>query len=108
MWAASRRLGNLDCWIVEVCPSPSSLVSITSEEVFSCYPNPTAEILNIKTKFAAKNIVQFYNQFAQLVKEVEFNSDQTAINMLDLADGLYLVVLNGSITSSRKIILQKK
>ena len=86
----------------------SGLENISSEEVISCYPNPIAEVLNIKTKFATENLVQIYNQFGQLVKDVRFNSNQVSINMLDLADGLYLVVLNGSISLSKKIILQKK
>jgi len=107
-YKSSNNLGNADCWIVEVCPSTSGLENISSEEVISCYPNPIAEVLNIKTKFATENLVQIYNQFGQLVKDVRFNSNQVSINMLDLADGLYLVVLNGSISLSKKIILQKK
>lgn len=106
-YKSSSNLGNVDCWVVEICPSPSSLESLSNEDVISCYPNPTTEILNIKTRYDANNFVQIYNQFGQLVQEVAFSSNQIAINMMDFSNGIYLVVLNGSKSSSKKIILQK-
>jgi hypothetical protein len=107
-YKSTSNFGNLDCWIAELCVPISGLEESESYSTVLVYPNPSTEMLNVKTVASTNNVIQLYNQFGQLVKEERFNSNQVSINMLDLADGLYLVVLNGSQSSSKKIVLQKK
>lgn len=106
-YKSSSNLGGLDCWVSELCVPISGFEEYESNSIFSIYPNPTTEMLNVKIQTSINNLVQVYNQYGQLVKESRFNSDQTSIDMLDLANGLYYVVLNGARDLSTKIILQK-
>ncbi len=61
--------------------------SVTSTYV-SVYPNPAKDILNIYS--SAKIVgIKLFNVYGQLVLSRQMNSDNTAINTVSLADGIY-------------------
>ena len=83
--------------------STPTVWSFTTEEVlsvddvrvegFKIYPNPTTDILNIKTTLNLES-VQVMNLFGQVV--ARFNSNMlvdNSINISDLAEGIYMVTV---------------
>ncbi len=70
-----------------------SQLSITDNEVetFSVYPNPTSDILNIKSKEDVDNVT-VYNLLGQNVASFDKNQIiDSAVNLSELSKGLYLV-----------------
>lgn len=70
-----------------------STKSEESIEIFQVYPNPSFNVINIKTK-SAFDSGQIYSSEGQLVMNI--NSNQREIQIEDLRAGVYRIVLNYS------------
>ena len=74
---------------------------IKSNNEFTIYPNPTSNILNIKTKHDIKNVVIYNVQGQQVLV-----GKNKSVNVSNLALGIYLLKVettNGSFTTKRFI-----
>lgn len=63
---------------------------IVTESVFKVYPNPTDNILNIKTSEPVDQII-FYNMYGQIVKQYAPKGLNFEINIESFSDGIYLM-----------------
>jgi hypothetical protein len=72
------------------------------------YPNPaTNEIkIDLKTNSVSRNEISFYSILGQKVKTGNLNNDKITIDISDLTDGIYFVVISdeNDINWSQKIV----
>ncbi|WP_452224633.1 T9SS type A sorting domain-containing protein [Lacinutrix chionoecetis] len=80
-------------------PDPSLSVESQDFETFSFYPNPVANILNIKAKNTISTISVF-NVMGQEVKNLSPDNSETTLNMNNLNKGIYFVSV--TINNSQK------
>ncbi|NCT19280.1 MAG: T9SS type A sorting domain-containing protein, partial [Flavobacteriia bacterium] len=72
--------------------------------VFSVYPNPVTDILNIKTRDAV-NKISVYNVLGKLVYTATPNALSPTVNMSAMKTGVYFVeVTIGNTTKTVKVI----
>ena len=83
----------------------NAVLSNTSFEklVFSMYPNPTNGLVSIKSKETIEKVEIFNILGSKVIALGNFNSNEAALNVNELAAGVYLVVLNN--TTSQKLII---
>lgn len=89
--------GNAEFWIVKL--SPDSLLTVgnqfqNNEKLFSIYPNPVNEILNINAKFNLQNVhLQLLDAIGNevAVEQVKNKSDHFQISTLNLCSGIYFL-----------------
>ncbi len=61
----------------------------------SIFPNPTTDILNIKSSETISEI-EIVNTLGQVVKRIEINADNAVCNVEDLTSGVYVVRIYGN------------
>ena len=71
---------------------PTSIESNVAEN-FSIYPNPAANIVNVKTDRNAE--LSIFNATGKEVKHISTNGNTTSIDISELPNGLYFIVANG-------------
>jgi uncharacterized delta-60 repeat protein len=92
--------------------TPSSSNTITANnENFNIYPNPTADIINIKaenSEFLLNLNITLYNLLGQQMKQQSINSSFNELNVSDLPKGIYVYSINNSneTIKSGKIIIK--
>ncbi|PIX36617.1 MAG: hypothetical protein COZ59_00150 [Bacteroidetes bacterium CG_4_8_14_3_um_filter_31_14] len=66
-----------------------------SEQEITVYPNPTTTEINVdfKTYTANRHDITFYSVLGQKVKTVKERKDITTIDISDLTDGIYFIVI---------------
>lgn len=85
-----------DCQILE---TPLAIENITPPSTLSIYPNPTSENLNITVSEAfIGETYSIFNNVGQLVLTNKIQSTQTTIDVSNLAQGTYALVLKGART----------
>lgn len=62
-----------------------------SDSKFSCYPNPTTDIVNITTQNEIINQSNVYDMFGRLLKSHKGNSNSEKISIQELPNAIYLV-----------------
>lgn len=62
---------------------------------FDVFPNPTADFINVKVEDFDLKDVSILNNVGQVVKVTPLTSNETRINVLDLAPGNYTIVVQG-------------
>ena len=85
------------------------LYSNFSEYLF-VYPNPTSDLLNINiTQLTPSNLkCEIYNSNGQLVKTIKQLDFQNTVNLVDLANGMYVVkVYNTEVNAIKKITIAR-
>lgn len=74
---------------------------------FAVYPNPTSEILNIRTSEAGNYSMAVYDMQGRLVVSQAAFETQTEVNVSQLAQGIYNIQLsNGNATVTKRFIKQ--
>ena len=88
-----------DCQVLEF---PASVENLSSATSLSIYPNPASNQLNITVSesLLGENY-SLYNSVGQLVLTNNIQSTQTTLDISNLAQGTYTVVLNGA----RKVVV---
>lgn len=71
---------------------PTNIESNVAEN-FSIYPNPAANIVNVKTDINAE--LSIFNATGKEVKHISANGNTTSIDISELPNGLYFIVANG-------------
>jgi len=96
---------NNDYWIDDVLYADYFLgVDDFSADVFSVYPNPVRDVLNISSK-AAVDSITVYDILGKVVLQAQPNAISPSINMGALASGAYLVnVTIGNASKTIKVI----
>lgn len=95
--------------------SLDALITSAPDEVsenisFDIYPNPASEIvnMNINNRSNEEMEINIYDVIGNLVKSMALKQNQTAINIEDLSNGVYVVSLKSKdITTNRKLIIQR-
>ena len=72
---------------------PTDIESNVAEN-FSIYPNPATDIVNIVSQNASE--LAIYNATGKEVKRIRTNEGSTSINISDLPNGMYFIVINGN------------
>ncbi|MFM1773006.1 MAG: hypothetical protein RLZZ71_2148 [Bacteroidota bacterium] len=88
-----------DCQVLEL---PASVENLSSASSLSIYPNPASNQLNITVSesLLGENY-SLYNSVGQLVLTNKIQSTQTTLDISNLAQGTYTVVLKGA----RKVVV---
>ncbi|MGB1308461.1 MAG: T9SS type A sorting domain-containing protein [Oceanihabitans sp.] len=83
-------------------------IELDASQAPKIYPNPTAEILNIKLPEGSANFnYVIYNVLGGLVKKGELTTGVNTVNVKDVAAGIYIVrMTSGSNVSAQKIIIK--
>lgn len=82
--------------------------NINETRIFSIYPNPTSGELNIHTNNVANSSYSLLSVTGQVIKESAMYNAETLLNLSELSNGLYLLVLkiDNSPVQQQKIIIQ--
>lgn len=78
-----------------------------SDPTIAVYPNPAVDVINIQSDVEIKS-ARIINNFGQLIKIERINSNNHRLSVNDLANGLYILILdtlNGHVV--RRILVQK-
>lgn len=83
-------------------------LNITKSNMFSVYPNPTANNLIIQSLEFDKGTYTLINSLGQKISDGKIESSSQSINTSDLSNGLYFLILkvNDKIVQQNKIIIQ--
>ena len=85
------------------------------DNLFSVYPNPTSEVLNVKLiseSFLEKNSgdlkIQILNSIGQIVFDENQNSKDFQVNTQNFSNGIYFLILkiDNKLVQQQKIIIQ--
>jgi hypothetical protein len=61
----------------------------------SCYPNPTQQILHVKSNnYRIINSIAIFNMMGKCLLEQNVGKNNTTINLIDLANGVYTLRVN--------------
>ncbi|WP_041758281.1 T9SS type A sorting domain-containing protein [Psychroflexus torquis] len=84
-------------------------MSINNEEVelFTVYPNPTKEIININSEYSQRYTIIVYDIFGKVLIQEEKTTNKTKLDLSNLINGVYLVSFQDGLKRySVKIIKQ--
>ncbi|NQY08867.1 MAG: YHYH protein [Flavobacteriales bacterium] len=87
----------------------SIFISVAELEAIgvSVYPNPTADVVNVSTTTIAQSIT-IVSSAGQIVSSVNPTSTQTAIDVSDLANGIYIISINSNNTvATQKLVISE-
>ena len=73
--------------------NPEDNIDINTAENFCIYPNPAANIVNVKTDNNYE--LAIFNTTGEEVKHIYANQGTMAIDISDLPNGMYFVVVDG-------------
>ena len=76
--------------------TPSLGVNESVKNHFVLYPNPAANVLNIKGEFDNNESVTIYNMLGQAVLRHAITTNEESINIASLAKGIYNVYFNNA------------
>jgi len=73
----------------------------------SIYPNPVKDVLNIRNTKGLELGILIFNAVGEKIKETHSAGMNTQVNMQDMPDGVYFIMVNnGKETFTGKIIKQ--
>lgn len=83
---------------------------ISTPIAYNIYPNPAKDNITIdfNGSYNEKSLLNIYNIFGSLIKTETLNQNQQNINIRDLSNGLYLVIIKSKeSTQNQKLIIQR-
>ena len=84
---------------------PSSMENISSDNIFSVYPNPAKSIINVKVNSKAVDAFYTINDIAgRTVLHGKVDAENMTIAVDQLSSGLYILNLNNKSLEQFKII----
>ncbi|CAI8418939.1 MAG: Endoglucanase H [Flavobacterium sp. SCGC AAA160-P02] len=93
--------------VIEDAGTLSSIIEPLEENEITVYPNPTSDLLYVKTKSTSKILVTIYDFLGKRISEHEIYNSHP-IHLSSLENGFYIAVLKNEETiKSVKIIKQK-
>ena len=75
---------------VEVFPTPAASINKFKNVDFKLYPNPTADVLNLRASESISSI-QIYNTLGQKVMDKNINALSSKIDVTPLKAGIYFI-----------------
>ncbi|MBK8927463.1 MAG: T9SS type A sorting domain-containing protein [Crocinitomicaceae bacterium] len=93
------RFGGQDCF----------LETPTEEIVYSVYPNPASDQLNIKLNTGGNAVqLKLFNIMGELVMKTQLVEGNNTVSLNDLTNGIYFysIVKNGEVVETRKLIIK--
>ncbi len=72
---------------------PTDIESNVAENI-SIYPNPAANIVNVKTD--SNSEIAIFNATGKEIKRISTNENTTAVDISELPNGMYFIVVNGN------------
>ena len=91
---AGNPQGGLVLFKNQITPDGIKTVS-NSLNPISCYPNPTQQILHVKSNNYAPIIsVEIFNMMGKSLMQQKVGNNITTINLIDLANGVYTLKVN--------------
>ena len=91
---AGNPQGGLVLFKNQITPDGIKTVS-NSLNPISCYPNPTQQILHVKSNNYAPIIsVEIFNMMGKSLMQQKVGNNTTTINLIDLANGVYTLKVN--------------
>jgi len=111
---SSRAFGAASIRLVTQDPPPSSctkstgLENISSDNLYSIFPIPTANKLNIRVENAQEFNFNIYNTLGQLVKSGNLVKSTTTIYIDELINGIYFIELSADHKIERKCFIVEK
>ena len=82
--------------------------NLNEDQTMTIYPNPTDGILNVDLSSNDSAIISLIDISGKKVSEIQTNSYKTRINVSDLKDGFYIVVVNQNGKQLSKRVIIKK
>jgi len=76
---------------IELVSNQRRVVDIEEDMDLVLYPNPVEDILYVKLNIEEEAVVNIFNVSGQLVKALQIHTDETPINVSELASGVYLL-----------------
>lgn len=77
-------------------------------EGFALYPNPVKDVLYVQMLDDSEAIVEIFNSFGQLVKQISSNAIRENISVEDLNSGVYILkVQQGETISQQRFVINK-
>ena len=103
---------NFDCTVVtkfepgtQVPESPTGIFNSSKNNIFSVYPNPAENRINIKADATLLgSVYTIYDNTGKLVLSGKINSENTAIELSGLSTGIYLFNMGERLKQPFKII----
>ena len=75
---------------------------------FILMPNPASNQISIRGEFERGSEYELMNQLGQVVMNGQINSNNTAVNLDELSNGIYLVrIKSGEKTGVQKLVVAK-
>jgi hypothetical protein len=97
--------GLSDIFISKLRPKSADVNEIKYESPFSAFPNPSENIININIQKELLGSSFFIiNTIGQVVSSGQLKSQNTSVDLSTLPPSLYLINIEGKLTSSLKII----
>ena len=91
---AGNPQGGLVLFKNQITPDGIKTISNTLNQI-SCYPNPTQQILHVKSNNYAPIIsVEIFNMMGKSMLHQKVGNNATTINLIDLANGVYTLKVN--------------
>ena len=91
---AGNPQGGLVLFKNQITPDGIKTVSNSLNRI-SCYPNPTQQILHVKSNNYASIIsVEIFNMIGKSLMQQKVGNNTTTINLIDLANGVYTLKVN--------------
>lgn len=84
--------------------------SINSSNTFRIYPNPAGDYITIDIyeNYIENSTLNIYNTLGSLIKTETLNQNKKSINVSELSNGLYFVIIiSKELTQSQKLIIQR-
>ena len=99
--------GKLDAMLVMTGCSAAGTTSLNNLN-FSCYPNPSRDIIHLNFKTAAKRTIEIYSVLGTCLNKFETSIQENEITVSKYENGVYfLQITEGNQTQTEKLIIQK-
>jgi hypothetical protein len=108
MWRSSFIINNAALYPTNPNSCPQSVKSIYADSKIKIYPNPARDIIRITTypngiisNHGNKSDFKIYDSMGELIKQgtIEFENNQSELNISELASGVYNITIPGKISS---------
>jgi subtilisin family serine protease len=99
--------GKLDAMLVMTGCSAAGTTSLNNSN-FSCYPNPSRDIVHLNFTKAAKRTIEIYSVLGTCLNKFETSIQENEITISNYEVGVYILqITEGNQTQTEKLIIQK-
>lgn len=90
------------------CSKTTGLENVYTNNLFSIFPNPVANELNIMTNYFQHFNFTIYNSVGQIISKGKTDSNATIITIYNLANGIYSIELSSDNKAERHSFIVEK